>query len=149
MFESILVAVDGSKYSDAAFDAAIEIARKFDSDLIVLTVYRGSTGTGMLALGTEEDAFKSIAQGELTSYENKVKEQDFSKARMFVKKGDAAEVIIATAKAESSGLIVLGNRGRGGFAELLLGSVSQKVAQHAKCPVLIVKKKSKKRIELS
>ncbi len=139
MFESILVAVDGSKYSDAAFDSAIEMARKCDSDLIVLTVYQGSTGTGMLALETEEDAFKSIAQEELASYENKVKERNVSKVRMFLKKGDAAEVINATAKTESCGLIVLGNRGRGGFAELLLGSVSQKVVQHAKCPVLIVK----------
>ncbi len=139
MLENILVAVDGSKYSDAAFDAALQIARKFNSNLVVLTVYQGSTGTGMLALGTEEDAFKSIAQEQLASCENKVKEQNFSKARMFAKKGDASEVIIATAKAESCGLIVLGNRGRGGFAELLLGSVSQKVAQHANCPVLIIK----------
>jgi nucleotide-binding universal stress UspA family protein len=58
---------------------------------------------------------------------------------MFLKKGDAAKVIIETAKAENCGLIVLGSRGRGEFTELLLGSVSHKVIQHATGPVLLVK----------
>lgn len=54
-----------------------------------------------------------------------------------VVQGQAAEVLLEQAKDAS--LIVVGNRGRGGFASLMLGSVSQQVVHHAPCPVLVVR----------
>ena len=48
MFENILVAVDGSKHSDAAFDAAMDIAQKYGSRVFVLHVFQGGTGSGTL-----------------------------------------------------------------------------------------------------
>ena len=50
--------------------------------------------------------------------------------------GPAAEVLLRAA--ERADLLVMGSRGRGGFAGLLLGSVSQQSARHAPCPVVIV-----------
>ena len=54
-----------------------------------------------------------------------------------VLEGQPAEVLLERAKDAS--LIVVGSRGRGGFASLLLGSVSQQVVQHAPCPVLVIR----------
>ena len=56
-----------------------------------------------------------------------------------IMQGPAAEAILEVAKTRHCDLIVMGSRGLGQFAGLLLGSQSQKVVQHAECPVLIVK----------
>lgn len=139
MFKSILVAVDGSKYADAAFDAAVDMAQKYGSRLIVLHAFQGSTGSGTIVSGAEEDINRSEGQEIIKSYERKLEGKDMRKARFLLKKGDAAQRIIETARFEGVGLVVLGSRGKGGFKGLLLGSVSHKVTNHVGCPALIVK----------
>ena len=54
-----------------------------------------------------------------------------------VREGQPAEILLELAR--DARLLVVGSRGRGGFAGLLLGSVSQQCAQHARCPVTIVR----------
>ncbi|MBM7440248.1 universal stress protein [Streptomyces sp. HB132] len=51
--------------------------------------------------------------------------------------GDPSEVLVKAS--EGAELLVVGNRGRGGFARAMLGSVSQRCAQHARCPVVVVR----------
>jgi len=55
-----------------------------------------------------------------------------------VVEGPAAQVLLRAAA--GADLLVLGSRGRGGFAGLLLGSVSQQCAHHAPCPLVIVRR---------
>jgi nucleotide-binding universal stress UspA family protein len=57
--------------------------------------------------------------------------------RKVVKKGRAADTLMAAA--EGAAMLVVGNRGRGGFAGLRLGSVSQSIAHHSPCPLVIVR----------
>ena len=140
MFETVLVAVDGSKHSDAAaFDVAVDIAQKYGSQLLVLHVFQGGTGTGTLVSSDVEDANRSIGQQILNSYEAKAKERHLQNVRMLLQEGDAAQRIMETAREVKCGLVLIGSRGRGGFKELLLGSVSHKVTNHADYPVLVVK----------
>jgi nucleotide-binding universal stress UspA family protein len=142
MFENILVAVDGSKHSDAAFDVAMDISQKYGSQVFVLHVFQGGTGPGTLVSPGFEDDMRDIGQQILDSYEAKVKERRDSlqkNVRMLLEMGDAAQKIMETASKIKCDLVLIGSRGRGGFKELLLGSVSHKVTNHASCPVLVVK----------
>jgi nucleotide-binding universal stress UspA family protein len=139
MFETILVAVDGSKHSDAAFDVAVDIAQKYGSQLFVLHVFQGGTGSGTLVSSGVEDANRSTGQQILNSYEAKVNERHLQNVRMLLQMGDAAQRIMETAREVKCGLVLMGSRGKGGFKELLLGSVSHKVTNHADYPVLVVK----------
>jgi nucleotide-binding universal stress UspA family protein len=139
MFENILVAVDGSKHSDAAFDVATDIAQKYSSQLFILHVFQGGTGSGTLVSSEFEDDMRSVGQQILDSYEAKAKQKGLQNVRMFLQEGDAAKRIMETANEIDCGLLLMGSRGRGGFKELLLGSVSHKVTNHADCSVLMVK----------
>ena len=142
MFENILVAVDGSKHSDAAFDVTMDISQKYGSQVFVLHVFQGGTGPGTLVSPGFEDDMRAIGQQILDSYEAKVKERRDSlqkNVRMLLEMGDAAQKIMETASKIKCDLVLIGSRGRGGFKELLLGSVSHKVTNHASCAVLVVK----------
>jgi len=85
---------------------------------------------------------RAAGQQILDSYEAKVKEGRDSlqkNVRMLLEMGDAAQKIMETASKIKCDLVLIGSRGREGFKELLLGSVSHKVTNHASCPVLVVK----------
>lgn len=59
--------------------------------------------------------------------------------KTFSELGDPAKIIIELAKTNDYDLIVMGSRGRSAFKELLLGSVTLKVAHHAMCPIMVVR----------
>jgi nucleotide-binding universal stress UspA family protein len=117
----------------------MDIAQKYGSQLFVLHVFQGGTGAGTLVSSGVEDDNKSIGQQILNSYEETAKERRLQNVRMLLQMGDAAQRIMETASEVKCGLLILGSRGRGGFKELLLGSVSHKITNHADCPVLIAK----------
>jgi nucleotide-binding universal stress UspA family protein len=139
MFENILVAVDGSRHSDAAFDIAMDMGQKYGSKLFVVHVFPGVSRARKVASPNREDDLKSEGQEIINSYEAKVKERGLQNVTTLLQEGDAAKMIMETASEGKCGLILMGSRGRGGFNELLLGSVSHKVTTHAGCPVLVVK----------
>jgi nucleotide-binding universal stress UspA family protein len=79
-----------------------------------------------LAEGARAELDAVLAEVDLTGVEYDIR----------VEPGPPAMVLVETAK--GADLLVVGSRGRGGFAGLLLGSVSQQVAHHAPCPIVIV-----------
>jgi len=62
---------------------------------------------------------------------------DHARIAEVVREGDPAQVLID--QADGADLLVVGSRGHGGFAEALLGSVSQHCVHHARCPVVILR----------
>ena len=140
MFEKILVAVDGSPCSIKAANNAGELARKLGtSDIYLVVAYDPIPGF----LG--EPILQSIIDDRLDQA-NLIVEEGLkalghvsSKMHTEVLEGPAAEAIIEVAKVREVDLVVLGSRGLGKLATLILGSTSDKVVTHSPCPVLVVR----------
>ena len=140
MFDKILLAVDGSEHALHAARKAAELARTMKPSEFRIVV---SYDTIPLYLGEPNlqfaiDGRKSDAEGILN---RAVKEVGDIPCEIHTEiiEGNAAEAIIGVASTRGSDIIVMGSRGLGRLAGLLLGSTSQKVVAHAPCPVLIVR----------
>ena len=144
MFSRILVGLDGSEYSLKALEFAVDLAKKYSSQLVLVHVVMrqiyaiNPPEAGILA-GTaivrelEAEGKAILAKGEET-----VKAQGLPvQARL--RQGVPAEELLRAAADEKADLIVLGSRGLSQVKAFLLGSVSDKVSHHAKCPTLIVR----------
>ncbi len=140
MFEYILLAVDGSDHSYHAARMAADLARAMKSELlrIVVAYDRIPPYLGEPNLQHVIDARLPEAQGILQKAVDTVGDVP-AEIHTELIEGDAAEAIIEVAKTRESSVIVMGSRGLGGLAGLVLGSTSQKVVSHAPCPVLIVR----------
>lgn len=121
----ILVGMDGSNYSDRALLEAVSLAKKFSGFVKVITVYRR---------GMEKKANKILEHAKFY-VENEV---DYTLSAILG--SNPARALQNTAIHEKFDLIVVGCRGLGSKASILLGSVSRQVATDAECNVLVVKK---------
>jgi nucleotide-binding universal stress UspA family protein len=135
----IVVGIDGSQQSRAAVRWAATEARRHDAPLKVLTAYSwngpaealGGVGERPDVIAEQFDRMATAAAAEARSLEPTI---DVSSAAVI---GDPASALRQASR--TAAMLVVGNRGRGGFASLLLGSVSQQVATHAACPTVVVR----------
>jgi nucleotide-binding universal stress UspA family protein len=142
IMETIVVGVDGSECAERALAQAVNEATLRGVRLRVVcawhiprAVYGGGLAPG-LDQGTV-DSLRDNAQAVVREALSQVERaQPGIACEGEAVEGQAAEVLLQEARDAS--LIVVGNRGRGGFTSLLLGSVSQQVVHHAHCPVLVV-----------
>lgn len=127
-FKRLLIAADGSEFSQAALTEAIAMAARADSELFGVAVAREEGEIleaqeilhGMLAAANQEG----------------VSFQGFSPQGLAADEG-----IIRVALENRADLIIMGSHGRTGFQKLLMGSVTERVIGQTPCPVLVVKKK--------
>ena len=142
-FSKILVPFDGSGYSEKAFEKALEIATKFESRLIVMTVLQSkvsdSSGISITRMQEIQDEEEDIATTMLKKLEDKAKAKNVPFTIKVVHNPSSSDGIISFAEANKIDLIVMGSHGRTGFRKIVLGSVASGVVGHAKCPVLITK----------
>ena len=145
MFKKILVPVDGSQTSWKALDTARSLAEKYDGRLLVITV--------MILYGSGSFLQMSLDQTLIDQNNAAMKKAGFATLDMAKDKlgsyagdveyleetGNPAELILDACKEKGCDTIVIGSRGLSGVEEFLLGSVSSKVSQYAKVPVVVVK----------
>ena len=140
----IVVGVDHSEGAKAALRFALEEATLRQATLRVVHAwqfgYIGATGLegALPAVGGELEEFREGAAAALEETLRDVgADKDGVAIERRVDQGAAAAVLVEESR--GADLLVVGSRGHGGFAQLLLGSVSQQCAQHAFCPVVIVR----------
>lgn len=144
----VMIAVDASKHSDEAFEWYLaNMAREADDVKVVhCAEFNLDLGFG---LNYDEKQIQQITQ-QVKEQQDKVDQLKSSyvdrlrgkiKGEAFVLTGKKpGEAIIAEAEKQNVNLIIMGTRGLGKIRRTFLGSVSDYVVQHARCPVVVVRK---------
>jgi len=139
---NILLATDGSNFSDAAAQNIAKLFRPLDNEVRVLTVVEPITTAVMPQMSPgyypELEDQKREAKTLVERTAKMLAEAGF-KVSTSVLTGDAKTVILDEAADWRADLIVLGSHGRKGIGRFLLGSVSEAVARHTDCSVEIVR----------
>jgi nucleotide-binding universal stress UspA family protein len=133
----VVVGVDGSAPSRAALRWAALDASRRNTSLLVLSAYTGVVA-GMRPMVSRELRRAQQEQGEL------VVREALAEARATVSPADGRAVVgdpagVLLDASRTASFLVVGSHGRGGLVGLVVGSVSQQVALHAACPVVVVR----------
>jgi len=137
MFSKILVPIDGSPHADRAIRYAADLSRRYGSKLILLHI---------VPIRVYAFAEVGVVPSEDVGEGEEILKRGVELVRSLgleadtrLGRGIPAEEILKVAEEEKADLIAIGSRGLSGVKAFLLGSVSDKVSHHAKCPVLIVR----------
>jgi nucleotide-binding universal stress UspA family protein len=137
MFNHVLVALDGSEYSQTALPTAIEITRKFGASLFVLHVAEHDRGRSVVySEETPAEATQMVRKAVKVALDAGVAAKGELRD---VGGGHVAKAIVETAQANDIDLIVMGSRGLSDIEGLLLGSVTHKVMQLTHVSVLVAR----------
>jgi len=142
-FARILVAIDGSPHSDEALDAAIDLAKRYASELTVLSiaplvpVYMPSGNAYLAAPVTDTDTtpYRTLVEAAV----KRARDGGVSSVTGVCQDGVVIDEILAFLDAHPADLVVVGSRGMSAAKRLLIGSISSALVAHAPCPVLVVR----------
>jgi nucleotide-binding universal stress UspA family protein len=145
----ILLAIDGSTYSDAAIEEVLRRPWPARSEVKVITAFETPIMVGMepwaatpIYFDELDNAVRSVATAILDGALEKLKTiKDTLKISSEVIQGSPRQVIIEEAERWGADLIIIGSRGLGAWNRLLLGSVSSAVVHHALCSVEVVRRR--------
>ncbi len=144
----ILIATDGSKYSNMAVDYGVQMARKLGFDILglyvinlkTLEIYALEHHDNIAGYEAENTRLKAEGEAALEYLSTRCNEQGV-KASTTISRGYPAEDILKTAEKEKADLIIVGNLGKTNLEYMFMGSVSETVVKRAPCPVLVVRGK--------
>jgi nucleotide-binding universal stress UspA family protein len=137
-FRKILVGYDGSQHSESALELALALASVTDCTLEVLAVAQLPEPSAKAGLQAVVNDAREHYQKVLGKIARAARENGIQLVTSVVV-GHPAEQILRHAEQSHCDLIVVGRRGLSAFEKLLMGSVSERVLQHAPCPVLVTR----------
>lgn len=140
--QRIMVATDGSAGADRAVGVAAVLAKAVDGELLIVTIGGNFPAEEIRKLACAEggvgEANELLCNRILLEAKERAERAGAHKIAVRSGWGDPAEGIIDAAHRERSDMLVLGRRGCGKLAGLLLGSVSQEVVSRAPCIIVVV-----------
>jgi nucleotide-binding universal stress UspA family protein len=136
-WERILIATDGSRYSNAAAAKAIDFAKSYGGELKVVSVVDVPPEFYAEAPNVL-DGMIAKAKGHTRDLKTRAESAGIS-AETFVGEGEPFRFIRDLAIKQKVNIIIMGSHGRTGLKRLLMGSVTERVIGHAPCPVLVAK----------
>jgi len=138
----IVVGVDGSEAAHRAVEWCATRAGALGAEVVVVHAIEVLVYSSPIPNSFPVPQISQVDRDELQAHITAVWCAPLANAavpfRVVLMDGNPALVILDVAKAEQADLVVTGRRGRGGFAELLLGSTSRALTHHLACPLLIV-----------
>ena len=147
MFTRIMLATDGSKLSQKAVKSAIDMASKFNAELVavkvipryVQTYFEGSFTVADIDVKSIEAQWAAGAQQVLDKISSSAAAKGVSVKTSVIKSDDISEGLIKAANKMKVDLIVMASHGRKGIKRVLLGSETQNVLTHSEVPVLVLR----------
>lgn len=137
---SILISVDGSSFSEFAAQTGIELARRLNAKVILLSVIDLSNIVGNASVGGIIDAeILNIYHEEAQKVvDNIVKKYPYENITTMTQEGIPSETILRMAAGNKVDMIIMGTHGRTGLRHLFMGSVAEYVIRHSHLPVLVI-----------
>jgi nucleotide-binding universal stress UspA family protein len=137
----ILLATDGSKDAELAAKAAVDLSKRTGAEVHVVYAWRPLPHYAYPSLVPEgyQPPYEEGARKILEAQVGRIEEAGISVAEAHLVTGRPADAILDLGDQIGAGLIVVGSRGLGPVKRLLVGSVSESIVHHAKCPVLVVR----------
>jgi nucleotide-binding universal stress UspA family protein len=134
LFRRIVVCYDGSDHSKKALEIAVDLAKRYGAEIIVITVVDIASSTDPSVIKIAEDV-----AGQISSEASEKLSKEGVEHSSIIRHGDPGVEIVKAAEENKADLIVVGSRGLLTLRRLILGSVSRKVINKSKIPVLVVK----------
>lgn len=142
-FKNILIPYDGSNFSNRAFKVALDLAKKYNSEItVMICIDVHYSGTWYLDNRISDQNFKRLynsAKVEIGKLQLEAKKFSVTLDSVILESEQIVKTIVDYAKSHNFSLIVMGSHGRRGIDKLLLGSVASGVLQKSVCPVLVIK----------
>ena len=141
MINRILVPIDGSDHAERALEFALDLAQKYSSEILVLTVVQYPVLVEVpLNINEYYGDIKASYERMLSeSLEKAKKTAPNLRITSELMEGHPVDKIIETATEGKFDMIVMGRRGQGHLQHTLLGSVSDRVADQSPCALLLVR----------
>ena len=141
MYKRILIPTDFSRSSFAAFKPAAAMAAKFSSKIILLHVAEDVPVYAFYIGSTQKKLNEQLVEHSAKEMRKAARRLNYKNSELIVRIGNVQKELLRVVKEKKIDTIVMATHGHTGLANVLIGSVAEKIVRHAPCHVLTVKPK--------